>query len=153
MVLYYQERKISSHPDLCSSTRKIDICTINLPYARTGKIIATKIPSRAACFRKEGAKRSGPGTDSGSRGYKPTWTSSRSPKDVPRRKAWLIPPNSTRSGGTLCKTAKRAFVVTDYPGSIPVCRPWGIIPSWSEAPKKKVQRRYRDLRWLLAERC
>ena len=26
-----------------------------------------KIPSKAACFRKEGAERSGPGTDSGSR--------------------------------------------------------------------------------------
>ena len=101
------------------------------------KIIATKIPSRATYFRKKGAKRTGSGTDSGSRGYKPTWTSSRSPNDVPRRTTCLLPQISTRSDGTLGKTAKRAFLITDYPVSIPVCLPWGIIPSWSEAPKRK----------------
>ena len=101
------------------------------------QIIVTKIPSRAACFRKEGAKRSVPGTDSESRGYKPTWTSSRSPNDVPRRTACLLPQISTRSDGTLGKTAKRSFLVTDYPISLPVCLPWGIIPTWSEAPKQR----------------
>ena len=44
------------------------------------KILREPIPSRAACFRKEGAERSGPGTGPGSRGYsKPNWTSFRSP--------------------------------------------------------------------------
>ena len=91
-VLYYQEGKIPSHSDLCSSTRKIDACT----ETHTDRLCSTwkkkksrqKIPSRAACFRKEGAKRSGPGTDSGSRGYNmPPWTSSRSPNDGQRRTA------------------------------------------------------------------
>ena len=38
-ALYYQERKIPSHSDLCSSTSKIDACTethIDRLYARTG---------------------------------------------------------------------------------------------------------------------
>ena len=37
---YYKERKVPSHSDRCSSTRKIDACTethINRLYARTGK--------------------------------------------------------------------------------------------------------------------
>ena len=37
-------------------------------------------------------------------------------------------------------------------GSLPVRMPWEIIPSESEAPKM-VQRRYRGVRLLCAERC
>ena len=44
-------------------------------------------------------------------------------------------------------------MVADYPVSILVCLPRGIIPSWSEAQKKKALRRYRDMLWLHAERC
>ena len=51
------------------------------------------------------------------------------------------------------KTEKRAFLVTDYPVSILVCLPWGIIQSRSEAQRKKVLRRYRDMLRLHVERC
>ena len=50
-------------------------------------------------------------------------------------------------------SAKRAFLVTDYLVSIPVCMPWGINSELVGSTKEKVQRRYRGLRWLLVERC
>ena len=42
-----------------------------------------------------------------------------------------------RGPRTLGKTANRAVVAADYSVFIPVCLPWGIIPSVSEAPKTK----------------
>ena len=111
-----------------------------------------KIPSRAACFREEGTERSGPGTDSGNRDYnKPTWTSSRSPVTSREERPYSCR-KLARGPWTLGKTEKRSVLVADYSVSIPVCLPWGIIPSRSEAPKKKVLRRCRDMRWLHAKR-
>ena len=50
-------------------------------------------------------------------------------------------------------STNRAAVAADYSVFIPVCLPWGIIPSGSEAQKKKVLKRYRDMLWLYAKRC
>ena len=50
-------------------------------------------------------------------------------------------------------STNRAAVAADYSVFIPVCLPWGLIPGGSEAPKKKVLRRYRGMRLLFAERC
>ena len=156
-VLYYQERRIPSRSDLRSSTSTIDACTethIDRLYARTGrKIIATTIPPRAACFRKEGAKQSGPGTDTGSRGCNnPTWTSSRSPVMSREER-----PASCRklARGPVGPSAKRQNGLS-----------WSlIIPSrfqyaclgalfrTGRKHKKDVLRRYRDMVWLHAERC
>ena len=62
--------------------------------------------------------------------------------------------NFARGPRTHGKTANRAVVAADYSVFIPVCLPWGIILSASEAPeKKKVLSRYRGLCLLLAERC
>ena len=49
--------------------------------------------------------------------------------------------------------ANRAGVAADYSVFIPVRLAWGLIPGGSEAPKKKVLRRYRDMLWLYAKRC
>ena len=51
-----------------------------------------------------------------------------------------------------CQTAGPKSFASFRRGSIPVRMPWGISPNWSGAPKI-VQRRYRGLRLLLAERC
>ena len=97
------------------------------------------IPSRATCFRKEGAERSGPGTDSGSRGYnKPTWTSSRSTV-ISREEHPDSCRKLARGPWTLGKTAKHAVLAADYSVFIPVCLPWGILPSGLEAPNKSAE--------------
>ena len=113
---------------------------IDCLYARAGrKKDRDKIPSRAACFRKEGAERSGPGTDSGSRGYnKPTWTSSRSTV-ISREEHPDSCRKLARGPWTLGKTAKHAVLAADYSVFIPVCLPWGILPSGLEAPNKSAE--------------
>ena len=44
-----------------------------------------------------------------------------------------------RGPWTLGKTATRAVLAADYSVFIPVCQPWGIIPSGSEAPQKSAE--------------
>ena len=98
-------------------------------------------------------ERSGPGTDSGSRGYnKATWTGSGGPL-MSREERPDSCRKLARRPWTLGKTAKRAVLAADYSVWIPVCLPWGIPPRRSEAQKKKVLRRYRDMLWLHAKRC
>ena len=116
-------KKIPSLSDARIITRKMDACTethINL-YACTGKIIATKkIPSRAGCFREEGAKTEWPralGIPARTQGVEAaslSWSSAGSPKVVPRTSAWLLLQFCTRSQEAL---GERAFFVTDYSGS------------------------------------
>ena len=140
-VLYYQEGKIPSHSDLCSSTRKIDACT----ETHTDRLCSTwkkknrdkKSHREPPVFGRKGqngvAQARTPGAEDiicplGPAPVVPMMVSEERPDSCRNI--------STRSGGTLGETAKRAFMVTDYPVSIPVCLPWGIIPSWSEAPKR-----------------
>ena len=100
-----------------------------------------KISSRAACFRKKGAERGGRGTDSGSRrSCKPILTTSPFPV-ISREERPDSCRKLARASWTLGKTAKRTLLAADYSVLIPVCLPWGIIPSRSGAPKKRCRNR------------
>ena len=69
------------------------------------------------------------------------------------RGPWILGKTTNRAGVAADYLANRAGVAADYSVFIPVRLAWGLIPGGSEAPKKKVLRRYRDMLWLYAKRC
>ena len=53
------------------------------------------------------------------------------------RGPWILGKTTIRAAVGAYYLANRAAVAADYSVFIPVCLPWGLIPSGSETPKKE----------------